>query len=174
MSREILIACTSEPGFPSGPPIIAAAVAWGMMGPYLLTTPATHARVGVQSEDGSRLWLDGASPVAKLSRRDAKRQVTWKLRVTVPEADLAAAQVQKLAGVAYDWPQIVEQAIPFLADHGGIHDHEICTSLVALVLSRLGGRWLALAQTFLKHGNRHPERMLRLFQSAEGRLLTRV
>lgn len=172
--RTVLVACTAEPGFPSGPPIIAAAIPWGLLGPYRLGVPATHARIGWQEDSGERVWLDGASPVAKRSRRDAKRQATWRLRTTVPEAEFAVTQIKKLVGVPYDWPQIVEQAIPFLADHGGLNGHEICTSLVSLVLARMGGRWLAMAQTFIQHGCRHPERMLRMFVASEGRLLTAV
>lgn len=87
---------------------------------------------------------------------------------------MAVGHIERLAGVAYDWPQILEQTIPFLADHGGLAGHEICTSLVALVLARMGGRWLTMARSFLGHGCRHPERMLRMFAASEGSLLIGV
>lgn len=178
MSRKLLVAVLADPTPPSGPVIQGAAVPWGLLPPYRLGMPATHVRVGVEySDEGDRWWLDGASPRALITPEHGSnhKQATWEVTgVDAVGMYMAVKELRRLAGTPYDWAQIIEQGIPFAADHGGIKGHEICTSVVAMVLAKAGGACRELAKDFLASGCRHPERLARMFTAAEGKLLRAV
>jgi hypothetical protein len=174
MKRRLYVAVLADPSFP-GPLIQGAALLpWmNLFPPYVLGQPATHVRCGVGYDLGGhqddRWWLDAADPKAHITPEYRSRhpQATWEILAPDEDAARAVERLRELDGTPYDRAELIEQAIPFLVNDGGIKGHEVCTALTCLWMTSIGPEPLGLAACVLK-GNRHPERFARCMVSVQG------